>query len=488
MEWFIKSFSSKGLFKDKEVLLSILENLDERVTVVDQDFRVIYTNLKPEDPRYTHVMGKRTLDTMRPELLEEARKCHLQAFNGISCYNEMTAKILEGPERWWSSQFHPFETAEGQKCALVISKDVTAQKAISQKLNLLDTLNKNIPDYILLFDEKLRIKYVNRTQPTDFVKSPIGNSPYDIPEKEDREEIVGKFLQAKKTGKVQTYERVIENPKTKEKVFLDNRVSFVPNSKPDEYVVSVRDITERMRIQKVVDQQKEQLFTASKLAALGEMSAGVAHEINNPLAIILGRVSQLKRVKEKDYAGSRVQDIIDNIEQHGQRIAEIIQSLRMYARDGRNDKYFPEDLNGIIENTLTLCRERLKDKGVQIKFDSLSKVQVPCRATQVSQVLLNLLGNAFDAVEGMTNPWVNIQLKEDVHRAVINVVDSGKKIPSDITDKIMNPFFTTKPLGKGTGLGLSISSGIIEDHQGRLYFDPKETNTTFKIELPKRRV
>jgi C4-dicarboxylate-specific signal transduction histidine kinase len=121
---------------------------------------------------------------------------------------------------------------------------------------------------------------------------------------------------------------------------------------------------------------------------------------------------------------------------------------------------------------------------VNLDIVAVEDGQVNCRPTQLSQVLLNLLSNAFDAVSALSEKWVRLTVTQEEQKLIIKVIDSGNGIPSDIAEKIMQPFFTTKVIGKGTGLGLSISRGIIESHEGALFYDPSEKNTTFVIELP----
>ena len=111
---------------------------------------------------------------------------------------------------------------------------------------------------------------------------------------------------------------------------------------------------------------------------------------------------------------------------------------------------------------------------------------IPCQRTQISHVLLNLLNNAFDAVQSLSKKWVRILVSEELQFINISVMDSGRGIPREIAEKAMHPFFTTKPLGKGTGLGLSISKAIAEAHHGRLSIDPRGPNTRVVLTLPKR--
>src|SRR5262249_54178985 len=134
-----------------------------------------------------------------------------------------------------------------------------------------------------------------------------------------------------------------------------------------------------------------------------------------------------------------------------------------------------------------LCSERLRRNSIQLKIQHGSpNLKIECRSTEISQVLLNLLNNALDAVQPLDQKWISIDVADAGNDVEIAVTDSGPGIPAHLRDKIAQPFFTTKEIGKGTGLGLSISRGIAEAHHGGLFLDPVCANTRFIVCLPKR--
>lgn len=241
--------------------------------------------------------------------------------------------------------------------------------------------------------------------------------------------------------------------------------------------------------QQMILNQQQSLMTSSKMSALGEMAGGVAHEINTPLAVIGMRVEQMEEcVKEGDLDGFDFADGLNVIKNTVERIAKIVSGLRFFAREGRHAKPQKMQISSLIEETLSFCRERFANHGVQldvVRDNSFNSLEVECRSVEISQVILNLLNNAFDAIEATKNKWVRIQAVDHGEYAEISVTDSGTGIPKDVRDKIMDPFFTTKEIGKGTGLGLSISRGIIDQHQGKLYLDANSPNTKFTILVPK---
>jgi C4-dicarboxylate-specific signal transduction histidine kinase len=250
-------------------------------------------------------------------------------------------------------------------------------------------------------------------------------------------------------------------------------------------------VIERQRFAERERSQQAMMLASSNLSSLGEMAAGVAHEINNPLtAILLGstQARQLASKSEPDLAA--LGRILERIERSAERIGKIVSGMRTLSRDGSGDPFVPVQATAILEDTLSICSTRFRNAGIELGApgEGVSGLALQCRPVQVSQVLLNLLNNAFDAVGGQQGPWVRIEVaavadpdgRQWVEMAVLN---SGPKISRDLAQQVMRPFFTTKPVGKGTGLGLSIARSIAEVHGGSLTLDLSGEHTRFVLKL-----
>lgn len=227
------------------------------------------------------------------------------------------------------------------------------------------------------------------------------------------------------------------------------------------------------------------LIHSSKMASLGEMSAGVSHEINNPLAIIHGSgFRALRYLKQEPPDLFEVEADLQRVIGNCDRIARIVRGLRAFSRNVEDEPLSPTPINSIIGDVLDLAGEKLKNHGVGLNIDLQYDGNVNCRSVQLGQVLMNLINNAYDAV--LKSPKAEIHvISQKLDNAVqIVVEDNGCGIPAPIRDRILEPFFTTKEVGKGTGLGLSISKGIVEAHHGRLWLDAESERTRFVIELP----
>lgn len=236
--------------------------------------------------------------------------------------------------------------------------------------------------------------------------------------------------------------------------------------------------------------QQELLVVSSKMSSLGEMAGGIAHEINTPLAVIGLRAGLLEQTAQsKDFEQNGRKTVAEStaiILKTTARIAKTIAGLRAFARDGTSDPFQESDVRVVIQDSIDLCGEKFRDKGINLQvIMPEEELLFSCRATQISQVILNLLSNSYDATAELDERWIKVEARDLGQNIEISVTDSGKGIPASIRSKITQPFFTTKDVDKGTGLGLSISRGIILDHQGRFYLDEEHTNTRFVIVLPK---
>jgi PAS domain S-box-containing protein len=254
------------------------------------------------------------------------------------------------------------------------------------------------------------------------------------------------------------------------------------------------DITEQKRVTELLTLQQSKMASSARLSALGEMAGGIAHEINNPLAIINLRTHQLTQLAEKDKM--QVSDIIsaaESIEATSMRISRIIKSLQTVARESDHDPFEHAPVAHVIGDAVELCSERMRKHGVKLIVDPIpTSLEIECRRVQVSQVLINLFNNAFDAVADLHDKWVRVSAQvvtgtvshPEMPAIEISVTDSGSAIKSEHSQKIFQPFFTTKGPGKGTGLGLSISKGMIESQDGNIFLDTDHETTRFVIQLP----
>jgi PAS domain S-box-containing protein len=268
----------------------------------------------------------------------------------------------------------------------------------------------------------------------------------------------------------------------------ETMVHMIPNLQNEQlvdFLIVEVDVSELKQLERNRQDLELKLNNSSRMMALGEMASGIAHEINNPLAILKGKVGLLVKKLVKENIKTEVYEKdVETLDRTVNRINKIVRGLSMYSRKhNAEDSFDKADVKVIIEDTLSLCIEKFRISGVELITDNLQSITIDCRPAQISQVITNLLNNSFDAIQGYEKKWIKLELVKEEDFVHIYVKDCGPGIRKDIADKIMQPFFTTKEVGKGTGLGLSISSGIAEMHGGILKYI-EGGNTCFCLSLP----
>ncbi|MAF92226.1 MAG: ATP-binding protein [Bdellovibrionota bacterium] len=249
-----------------------------------------------------------------------------------------------------------------------------------------------------------------------------------------------------------------------------------------------QDITEQKTKEQILLEQNTKIIRNSRLANMGEMAAGIAHEINNPLAIIIGfadRISSL--INKEEINKEKIASASSRISEMTERIASIIKSLRQFSRDASDDEKVIVSVSTVIDDALILSQEKLSADKILIKTEEASKEHLlKVNRTELSQAIYNLIINSQEHIANNDLPekWISITSEIKGDRVIIYVTDSGLGIPQNIEPKILNPFFTTKEIGKGMGLGLPIAKSSVETMNGKLYYNKSTQHTQFIIELP----
>ncbi len=260
-----------------------------------------------------------------------------------------------------------------------------------------------------------------------------------------------------------------------------------------------------------LDETTKRLLQSEKLASLGELAAGVAHEINNPVGYVSSNIATLQKylsvyeklldspesnqpelmALKKNLNYQFIRDDVNLLMKETQegvgRVKTIIQDLKDYARTNVASHYLPSDIHVGLKSTLNIARNQLKNRAdVRLELGNLPLVE--CAPSQIDQVFLNLIVNAAQAMPEGKIGLIEIRTGCSDKQVWIDIKDNGPGIPSDIVKKIFDPFFTTKDPGTGTGLGLSVSTNIIQQHGGTLNVESEVgVGTTFRITLPIQR-
>lgn len=240
------------------------------------------------------------------------------------------------------------------------------------------------------------------------------------------------------------------------------------------------ELTRRIQLQ-------TSLIETSKFISLGQMAGGLAHEINNPLAVIMGKIYQLRKGARNESVDLKaVLEAVTIIEKSADRISKIVIALRSFSGETTLDRFETVPLETLVDQILLFFFNRFATHQIRFELEpSVGATLIPCRPGLIQQILMHLFSNSLDAVMEQKVRWIKLDVRSQDDFFEISVTDSGQGIATEHQPRLMEPFFTTKEIGKGNGLGLSVSKGLIESQGGTLTLDLKSPHTRFLIRLPK---
>lgn len=471
-------------------LEGIIESAMDAIITVDQDQNIVLFNRAAEQMFGCFIQEAigHPLDRFLPARFREAHHRHVHAFGqgGVTSRKMGHLGTVSGLRS--NGEEFPIEasishiTEEGKKYYTVILRDITERNRAIEELRsqqeFIEAVLETAGALVVVLDRHGKILRFNRAceQTTGYSSEEIVGKPvWDvllIPEEID----AVKALFARLAGGEprNEYENVwVSKDGRRRRIAWSNAVIINRRGKVEYVVGTGIDVT-------LLNQIQEQLRKTERVAELGTLASGMAHEIGTPMNVILGRAEYLMdRVKDEPIKKG-LQTIIAQVE----RITRVMNQLLAFARRKPPERG-PLVLKDIVEGSLELFRERLAKSGVtvQLAFDDHCPA-AQADADQMSQVMINLIMNALHAMED--GGTLRVGLEPEQGGIKLTVGDTGHGIPKDALPKIFEPFYTTKEFGKGTGLGLTVVKGIIEEHQGTITVESEEgRGTRFTILLPK---
>jgi len=356
------------------------------------------------------------------------------------------------------------------------SRDILAREAHLK--SILDT----VPDAMIVIDERGVVQSFSTAAERLFGYRPeevIGRNVKMLMPSPYRENHDGYLDRYKRTGerRIIGIGRVVVGERKDGSTFpLELAVGEMRSSERRYFTGFIRDITERQKTEARLQELQSELVHISRLTAMGEMASTLAHELNQPLSAIANYLKGSRRLlgDTQDKTAATVRDAIDKAADQAMRAGQIIRRLRDFVARGETERRV-ENLNKMIEEAGALALVGAKEQGVRVRFVFESRAdQVLADKVQVQQVLLNLIRNGIEAMEGAERRELTLSTADSGDEVVIGVADSGAGISPEIADQLFQPFVTTKRTGMG--VGLSISRTIIESHGGRIWVEPSDTD------------
>lgn len=371
---------------------------------------------------------------------------------------------------------------------LDVTEATLAAERVKQSEERYRILVEDSPAMICRYRPDLTLTFGNRPLATYLECSPEQLPGIDLGSwmsAQQREEFIRRVGQLTPQAPVSTAEINLQLPGREHAWWVwSDRGVFDPQGRLLEIQAVGRDNTEVRRSQM-------QLTQSAKMATLGEMATGLAHEINQPLNVMrMAIVNVLKRLEKGEAQIDYLTDKLKRIDAQVQRAARVVDHMRVFGRRSEIEQH-PFNPAQAIEGTLSLLADGMRGKGVELRVSEPDfEVQVLGYVDQLEQVLINLMVNARDALLGKCQkdpafePWISVRAERDLTSVRLWVEDNGGGIDPRLLERIFEPFFTTKPVGVGTGLGLSVSYGIVENMGGKLSVRNSTDGAQFCIELP----
>jgi PAS domain S-box-containing protein len=494
--------SKNKIIADQKIFYSdILNSMLEGFAVQDKDGKILYFNdaaSKILGLSHDQLLGKTSLDpgweairTDGSPFPGEEHPAMQTIKTGLPQFEiDMGIRTPDGETKWLKINSVPFSGVyENQQASVLVTfRDVTSQ---FHNDKLMSGLIINSPGMIYQFklstDGVMSFPFVS---PKAFDIFEISNEEFEA----DSGLLIKMAHESDRPGLIKAIQESAETLLpfywkgrmiTKDKKLKWVSAKSIPRKEHDGTILwdgILTDITYEVNLEEEISIGRMTAAHTAKLAALGEMSAGVAHEINNPLAIISGMTKVLSySLNDPEKFAHKVTEINKSV----QRISKIVNGLKRFARVELKTKRQNYQLKLIIQELHTYMELKSKQDFVELKIEINSDSSVFCDALEIEQVIINLINNAFDAVKEFNEKWVQLKLYDNTNDVIIRIIDSGKGISLEDGAKLFDPFFTKKKVGEGTGLGLSISKGIIKDHNGEIQLIHNHPNTCFEIRIPK---
>jgi histidine kinase len=488
-----KKIASKQaqLKKQRDEYQNLFELVPCLVTIQDKNYRLVSYNKEFEET-FNPTPGDFCFRVYKKRD-EKCKVCPVEMTfkDGESHYGQETGMDKNGNTTYWLSRTSPIQDARGNVVSVMeVCLDITRMKQLEERLEKSErkyyAIFNNIPNAVFVLNmNTLEILDCNKSVKDvyGYEKDEItGRSFLDLFLDEEKDHYAFKIMTS---AYVNQAKHVDKDGKT---LFAAIRVS------PSEYLgqkvllVTTSDITKRL-------EAEQQLIHAGKMATLGEMATGIAHELSQPLSVIktasnfcLKKINGNEIIENKD-----LYTMLEKIDRNVNRSANIISHMRQFAR--KSDVVLAEvQINDVLKRAFDIFSQQLKVRGIDVAWNIEQNLPtIMADPSRLEQVFINLLLNARDAIEekwwspapAMGLKKITLKTTLEGNTVVVEVRDTGVGVAEDIADKLFEPFFTTKEVGKGTGLGLSISYGIIKDCQGDIKVTMNEQGETcFRITFP----
>lgn len=468
------------------------EDQNSRIAIFDKDARFVFvsTTLFGFTENY---VGMTVYEYYQGHLadseVKKVKDCFAKALNGEpSCTQAILTNRLNKEKITWDVDFNSFVDDKGDTYVLSRIRPHEVNLTTSSTNFFIREMVEQSSDVFTVFDKDFYVVYVSKVLGKWRDESVLGLHISDLISGKALEKFYKRYKKAKENPGVVITDIVTidmsSDDDSRNELILESSVEFHDfNQLGCYYLDRTSDVTEKVLRNREIEIQKATIDKMSKWTALGQMAANIAHEVNNPLAIIELQTQALEK-RGKDLKIEQVLEKVRSIAEQKNRIANIVSSLHIYSQDDRS-KRESVSLSSLIHDSIALFKTALVDEDLKIVFSNDSDNDiVMVNSSEIIQVFINLLNNAHDAILDLKDKWIEINLDDSNHKVYVDIIDSGHGIEPKLASKIFNRFYTTKGEKKGTGLGLNICQEIMNDHGGHISYVKDAEHTTFSLTFP----
>ncbi len=492
--------SEQQLRETNRELNIIIDNIPARLIYKDNRNNILHVNrlAAEEFGLSAEAMAGKPTELFSPEHAEQYYQDDLEVIRtGQPKLGVIEKLSIPGkPDRWLESNKIPIRVNDGQVSEiLIVASDVTERKQTEDELQqqkaLLEAIFNDIPDALMVADLARNIFMSNPSTSRIFgydKNELIGMSAEVLYENKDEFELQGELRFNRWADVILTPYQVNYRRKNGE-AFPGESIGAIiraPDNQPIGFLTVIRDISDRIAMEQETRDLRESLAHVSRLSTMSEMTAGIAHEINQPLTAIANYALACRRLFDTDPTSPKLADALVKISDQALRAGDIIRKLRDFIKQ-RESRHERVNCNEMIRKVVQLAELDTRMKGISVLLKlgkNLPAVSID--SVQIQQVILNLVRNAADALIDARTPQSEISISsclEKNNKILIAVEDNGTGIAKHIAENIFNPFVSTK--STGMGMGLSISRTIIRAHGGELNYTPRSTGgSVFSFSLP----
>jgi PAS domain S-box-containing protein len=476
----------RDALRARETLEAWLNTMSDCVIIIGTDYTIQFMN-RAAARRFGSTAGSKCWNILG----KEAQCSNCPARQRPFKSENVSRYTINSGDRDYEVVAAPLLNADGSLSIIEVLRDVTErgkmEAVLRESEEKLRLTFESMTEGITVFDLNANIVEVNeavlRMHGYDRKDELIGRSFLDLTAEKDRARAVEDLKKVLSEGCIESTEYVLLKKDGSE---FDSELSVAvmrdASDKATGFVTITEDITERKQAEEREKKLRDELYLSSRLAAIGELASGVAHEINNPLTVILGFSQRVLRQTTDD----KLRQALEIICNQALRTAQVVENLLTFARR-REPKAQLANINDILQQALELRAYELKTSNIEVTLDLMPDLpNTMVDFGQIQQVFLNLIINAEHAMtEANGGGKLCIKTQKGKGCIEISFIDTGLGIPAEYLDRVFDPFFTTKEKTGGTGLGLSLCHSIVTEHGGKIYVKSKpRRGATFTIELP----